>query len=318
MQRRLLMMRNTELKEILQKCGWPVSGTKSAMVEQIQSRLPQSRLITLQRSKSGTLERAGIQPHEHRILSLDMGIKNLALCLLRLPPIGLSPEQNVVPEILAWQRFSLFDLSSSLARGDEPSSGLPSSTVRPSDMDFAAASLAPLATTLARQLVANHNPTIIAIEKQRYRTMGSAAVQEWTIRVNKLEAMLHAALRVLQEEEVWKRGSACSICPQKVTGFWLNRYGLLQGARAGAITKPLKIKLVRTWIESDQGVTFNKDNVAVAETASLFIKPPKQSKLASGEKLDDLADSLLQGLGIIEWERNRLELIGEWNRHEIG
>ncbi|KAK6337690.1 hypothetical protein TWF696_001175 [Orbilia brochopaga] len=309
-QRRLLLMRNSELKDILLKCGWPVSGKKAVMAEQIQTKLPHSRLAVLQRSKSGALVPAAEQPAEHRILSLDMGIKNLALSVLKVSPKDLSSSDALLPEILAWQRFSLFDLPPTPTVN--PPDSLSLGAVGGDKFDFSAASLSPLATSLARRLVTVHSPTIIAIEKQRYRTMGSAAVQEWTLRVNKLEAMLHAALRVLQEEGIWKRGLTCSVCPQRTTAFWLNQYGLLQGARIGSATKPLKVKLVRMWLEDGNAVEYDKDNATITETASMFMKNSARSTSTAGEKLDDLADCLLQGLGIIHWERNRLEMSRQW------
>ncbi|KAK6533841.1 hypothetical protein TWF281_005194 [Arthrobotrys megalospora] len=305
MQQRLLMLRNAELKDILQRCGWPVSGTKAVMAKEIQTQLQRSKLTTYRRSKSGVLEPAENQPSEHRILSIDMGIKNLAVCLLRVSRQELASREAITPEILSWQRFSLLDRYANYDFKNNSESV-------PQNMDFASASLAPLATALARQLVSTHNPTIIAIEKQRYRTMGSAAVQEWTLRVNKLEAMLHAALRVLQEEGVWEQGATCSICPQRTTGYWLSRYGLAEGTRKGAVTKPLKVKLVRSWLEKGHHVIYSKNNAPVADAASLFSKMSGQTKANTGEKLDDLADSLLQGLAIIHWETSRLRLLEDW------
>ncbi|KAK6356607.1 hypothetical protein TWF718_000955 [Orbilia javanica] len=302
MLQRLSLLRNAELKDILQRCGWPVSGTKAVMANEIQARLRRSALTTYRRSSPGVLEPAANQPDEYRILSLDMGIKNMAVCLLKVPRQELLSSEPIVPEILNWQRFSLFDNQDCENKPDCAAQGV----------DFASASLAPFATALARQFVVSHNPTIIAIEKQRYRTMGSAVVQEWTLRVNKLEAMLHAALRVLQEEGVWEEGATHSICPQKTTGYWLGRYGLTDGARKGVITKPLKVKLVKSWLESGHNVIYKKNNSLAAEAASLFSKLSSQTKTKTGEKLDDLADCLLQGLAVIHWEASRLRLLEKW------
>ncbi|KAK6509935.1 hypothetical protein TWF481_004656 [Arthrobotrys musiformis] len=303
MLQRLSLLRNAELKDILQRCGWPVSGTKAVMAKEIQIQLHRSRLMTYRRSSPGALEPAENQLDEHRILSLDMGIKNMAVCLLKVSRQELLSREPAAPEIISWRRFSFFD-------HHDPKNGCEGENVQ--DMDFASASLAPLATALARHLITTHDPTIIAIEKQRYRTMGSAAVQEWTIRVNKLEAMLHAALRVLQEEGVWVQGAIHSICPQRTTGYWLGRYGLDDGIRKGAVTKPLKVKLVRSWLEKGHNVVYRKNNSLAADAASLFCKVSGQTKTKTGEKLDDLADCLLQGLAIIHWEIDRLKLLKDY------
>ncbi|KAK6517218.1 hypothetical protein TWF506_007087 [Arthrobotrys conoides] len=304
MLQRLSLLRNAELKDILQRCGWSVSGTKSAMAQEIQVQCYRSRLMTYQRSSPGVLGPAENQLDEHRILSLDMGIKNMAVCLLKVSRQEIFSSEPVTPEILSWKRFSFYD-HHTLNREDNLDSVA-------QDIDFTSASLAPLATAFARHLITTHKPTIIAIEKQRYRTMGSAAVQEWTLRVNKLEAMLHAALRVLQEEGVWEQGATHSICPQKTTGYWLGRYGLADGARKGTVTKPLKVKLVKSWLETGQNVVYRKNNSLAADAASLFSDVSGQAKTKAGGKLDDLADCLLQGLAIIHWEIGRLRMLECW------
>ncbi|EPS44906.1 hypothetical protein H072_1101 [Dactylellina haptotyla CBS 200.50] len=312
MHSRLMSLRNIELKEILQRCGWPTSGTKYEMVEKVKSQLLLPRLATLRYSGPGILRETKRASGEHRILSLDMGIKNLALCLLKVSSGDLESDIMVHPKILAWQKFSLTDIAHDISLNRKSKDILYPEVIQLSDVDFAAASLAPLATFFARQLVTIHKPTMIAIEKQRYRTMGSAAVQEWTIKVNKLEAMLHAALRVMQEEGFWKYGSTCSVCPQRMTNFWLNQNRLLPKSRAGKITKSLKIQLVRGWLKDGQAVTFNGNDEGISKIVSDFTETTKRNKSNTSDKLDDLADCLLQGLGLIEWERNRLRLVKEY------
>ncbi|KAK6531575.1 hypothetical protein TWF694_002767 [Orbilia ellipsospora] len=303
------MMRNKDLKAVLQNCGWPVSGIKSTLIERINSQLYQSRLTVLRCSKIGGLQQSKKQPKEHRILSLDLGIKNLAFCLLKISREQLTTDSKPNPEILAWKRFSLLDTSNGTVLDKQPEF---QQNISFTEIDFSAHSLAPIATSLARQLVAVHKPTMIAIEKQRYRTMGSAAVQEWTLRVNTLEAMIHTALRMLLEEGVWKQGSTCSICPQRMTRFWLDRNNLSRKSRSGKASKLLKINLVRTLLQNEQTVTYDEKNDSVTEAVSLFTETGGRSKPDTNEKIDDLADCLLQGVGLIEWEKNRQILLEEW------
>ncbi|KAF3938966.1 hypothetical protein ABW19_dt0202898 [Dactylella cylindrospora] len=280
------------------------------MAGHIYDNIHRSRLTVYERSTSkvGELVPSQIEPEQHRILSIDMGIKNLALCLLQFNQKELaSTRKPVVAEIIAWEKFSLLDsypkAPTNTNTNDNHESRLQG------NIDFSAASLAPLATLLARRFVANHEPTVIAIEKQRYRSMGSSAVLEWTLRVNSLEAMFHAALRVLQEDGIWKIGSTCSISPQQTTGFWLNHQGHPQGSTSGTASKALKVGLVKKWLENDKYLLYNKKKGNVLETVALFAKASGRSNLVAGEKLDDLADCLLQGLGILRWEENRLKLL---------
>lgn len=50
--------------------------------------------------------------------------------------------------------------------------------------------------------------------------MGGSAVQEWTLRVNMFEAMLHAVLKTLYEQGQWI-GSVHAVAPGKIGRFWL-------------------------------------------------------------------------------------------------
>ena len=68
---------------------------------------------------------------------------------------------------------------------------------------FSPASLARVTTALVRDALLPLRPTHVLIERQRFRSAGHAAVQEWTLRVNTLEAMLHAALRTVREYGLW-------------------------------------------------------------------------------------------------------------------
>ncbi|KAJ8120129.1 hypothetical protein ONZ43_g3085 [Nemania bipapillata] len=88
---------------------------------------------------------------------------------------------------------------------------------------FAPAALAKATNAFLRDTVLRLEPlpTHILIERQRWRSGGSSAIQEWTVRVNTLEAMLHASLRTLHDVGVWK-GAVMSIHPQRVGQLFLD------------------------------------------------------------------------------------------------
>ena len=79
------------------------------------------------------------------------------------------------------------------------------------------------------------NPDIILIEKQRWRTGGGSAVQQWTVRVNTLEAMLWAILETFKRREQARNpgGKFCdrqdtyqtyAVDPKRVGQYWLSQH----------------------------------------------------------------------------------------------
>jgi cruciform cutting endonuclease 1 len=79
---------------------------------------------------------------------------------------------------------------------------------------------------LTLNLVQSHllplRPTHVLIERQRFRTGGAAAIFEWTLRVNTLEAMLHAVFASLngrRQGGVGWEGKVESVLPRGVVGF---------------------------------------------------------------------------------------------------
>ena len=197
-----------------------------------------------------------------RILSIDMGIRNLAYAHLRVSPLrdgkaagkakkdGQEGGHSVRLE--AWNRLAVSSFSveeagcsgdgiGSVIALDKFNGGIPSTT-RPTDAptttkskskspaaralmgisgdspipteteitnqakeiikkeSFAPDIYASHAYTLITGLLSTYKPTHILIERQRFRTGGGSAVQEWTIRVGVFEAMLYAVLQTLKSE----------------------------------------------------------------------------------------------------------------------
>ena len=126
---------------------------------------------------------------KERILSIDMGIQNLAFCVVDVELGGTTHEMHVV----AWRRLTLMSFLPSASSSE--SSPLPD---RSSSALYGSSNLALAAQSLLTRTLLPYGPTTILIEKQRYRTQGFAAVQEWTLRVNTLEAALWGVLATLR------------------------------------------------------------------------------------------------------------------------
>jgi cruciform cutting endonuclease 1 len=303
-------LRLGELKALAFKCGLLSSGTKpiltSRLYDEISSVAPAAR---------------------SRILSIDMGIRNLAYCILDVPLkkttraeiIGTASAQGKIPMIREWRRLAV-----SSAPVSSSASGLP--LVKEA---FDPTSLSKAAYTLLRERLLPEKPTHILIERQRFRSMGSKQILEWTIRVNMFESILYAVLCTLKAEGVWS-GEVVGVTPGKVGPFWLGEEDVVVEAggagnghkkerkskNAKVKNKGLKIDLVRRWLEA--GDVAGLGNEAVEEMARQYMEKwdrapgaRKGGKLQKEDgqermgKLDDLADSLLQGMAWIQWEENK-------------
>jgi len=303
--------KSAQLKSIATAIGVNSSGTKSLLTSQLTQHLPHG-YFTHDATKP-------LPKDEHDIISIDMGIRNLAYCRLTLPREFSSakpnlPSRNGTPIMSEWARISI---SRSASKPQKPNEDPPTKEA------FDPATYSQHAYNLITHLLTTtpqkpHPPTQILIERQRFRSMGGSSVQEWTLRVNMFEAMLYAVLKTLSEQGVWG-GSVYAVAPAKVSRLWL---GDGEGAGDGAggrgtksaRTKTAKVGLVEGWLEGEGGFEL----VGEAEVLGrAFLRKRRGGKRGGGKekgrvtkladmgKLDDLADCLLQGMAWIKWEQNR-------------
>ena len=191
------------------------------------------------------------------ILSIDMGVQNLAFAHLRVPRsgtpgVGIDAANPKLPELTAWHRLAVSDISSlNLIPGDntsiikpEPISGSgdamessqsnlpietekdPSAKVAQSSKEkdsFSPDLYAANAYTLISSLIAAYRPTHVLIERQRFRSGGGSAVLEWTLRVGLLEGMLYAVLHTLRQERCGEVADLVvrGVEPRRVVRYWL-------------------------------------------------------------------------------------------------
>ena len=205
-------------------------------------------------------------------------------------------------------------------RKEEPTGKVTSSDPKEA---FDPATYSQHAYDLVTTLLKHQKPTQILVERQRFRSMGGSAVQEWTLRVNMFEAMIYAVLKTFSKSGFWE-GDVHPIVPSKVSNFWImgKQATLKEGPGSkSAKTKTAKIDLVTQWLE--EGGRFQLEGAAAQlgeaylgkktrKGKRSFVKQktlsgPKAMSVAqdSVEKLDDLADCLLQGMAWIKWEENR-------------
>lgn len=309
---------------------------------------------------------------EWRILSIDMGIRNLAFAHLvtRSPLERTSLESGgtrdclSTPELNAWRRLDVsnmetLDLSScsgssssktTISTVDSVSEAESEAGIRgmSSDTDaFAPHLYAAKAYTLISTLLSTYKPTHILIERQRFRSGGGSAVQEWTLRVGVFEGMLYAILHALSAERGGIAVRVNGVEPKRVVGYWEMNQGSSEETEKKKLSarevKKVKIDTVGRWLDSavsgnegesrslsadmngssvglGTGVYVGEDRI-VRELVDAYLRKWKgerssKRKIAGEEtqevgKLDDLADCLLQGITWLEWQVMRERLIHE-------
>ncbi|KAL2184946.1 mitochondrial resolvase Ydc2 [Thermothelomyces heterothallicus CBS 203.75] len=246
------------LRTLCLSCGLPKTGPKRVLVQRLRRAARQFQPI----------------PPEARILSIDLGLKNFAYALLspaapskRKQAAGgssIDTPLNSPVHLHAWNRLDLTLRShtrstpttrrQTIARGEGKEVGATTTAAAAEEEEegyddvgeeeeeeeaYSPAALSALAAHLVRTRLLPLRPTHVLIERQRFRTGGAAAIFEWTLRVNSLEAMLHAAFAALRgvrvpaqpgEDDdgsgggggggvvVWN-GVVCSVLPRAVAGF---------------------------------------------------------------------------------------------------
>jgi cruciform cutting endonuclease 1 len=323
----LFTLKLSTLKALSVAIGSKQEGTKAILLEQLEHSVRVPKLPLHQPSSSDAKKTS------NRVLSLDMGLKNLAFCVCdvslsgqaskvitadgsftRNKPFGLS--------VVAWKRIAVTAQSLAPPEKDDSSKQPKFRTSHlespEEESPYTPRSLSQAAYTLIKNLLP-YNPDTILIERQRFRSNHSAAVTEWTLRVNMLEAMLWAVLRTLNSEKSSLADGAVDfptvwdVSPKRVSAFWTPK---AEGPRKNAKeVKTEKINVVKRWIESSDpqgGPTLSFPEEALHMVDAFKAPEPgrgSRGALVSIGKLDDLADCLLQAATWAKWEQNRRDLL---------
>ncbi|EER26158.1 hypothetical protein CPC735_003270 [Coccidioides posadasii C735 delta SOWgp] len=286
-------LKATQLQRIAFLTGVSSSGTKLALIERITKALSSPAHALL--NTTGRVQNDKRDVHDGRlsILSIDMGIRNLAYAHLLAYPErnkekdGRSFTSLHSPILDAWNRLVISEFPNHSTSKIDMLAPLPllsgnhrnskaeckhrgSSEVRPEveEVDtistaekesFAPDIYASHAYTLITSLIDTFRPTHVLIERQRFRTGGGSAVQEWTIRVGVFEGMLYAVLHTLKRES---KNADLNIMvqgvePQRVARYWIETDPEMEAKVKEKKKKPTskegkkaKVDLVGRWISS--------------------------------------------------------------------
>lgn len=232
-------LKATQLKSLARETGIPSSGRKDELRQRINDEFVTSVFLNGTDHYASLKKKRREEGKELSVLSIDMGIQNLAFAHL----IVRSPEhlsgttdgdgrKKGLVTLNAWHRIGVQELNgASPATQDTDTevklqSLLPPSAFRtfttkkqlPEEVDHIDAdqSLTPDLKTAANKnfepdtlshnafvllssLLQAYKPTHILIERQRFRSGGQSAVLEWSLRVGVFEGMLHAVLCTMRE-----------------------------------------------------------------------------------------------------------------------
>ncbi|KAF4188940.1 hypothetical protein CNMCM8694_004389 [Aspergillus lentulus] len=184
-------LKATQLQRIAQATGIQSSGTKACLIARLKEELPQpdpENQMRTCKSTSSSTRTSGMS-----ILSIDMGIQNLAYAHLLVPRDSNSAATAAAPGVVklnAWRRLAVSD-----ALLDPDSRSSPGSTSKQQKKEkhtFSPSEYARTAYALVTGLLHAYRPSHVLIERQRFRSGGGSAVQEWTLRVGVFEGMLYA------------------------------------------------------------------------------------------------------------------------------
>ena len=319
----LVQLKASQLKILATAVGINSSGTKPTLIGALQSHLPISAFAQQYERAPSAKESAKKQNESPDILSIDMGIKNLAYCRLNLP----KKEANLSkPTITDWARVDITSFN------DHTNADVQSSATAEAKASFEPDVYAAHAYTLLSRIFSSGSPTHVLVERQRFRSGGGSAVQEWTLRVNMFEAMLYAVLETLKREGRWE-GRVMGMSPARVTNLWVghlfkdesksggvrgevegkdvvddgrkkSRKGSGARVKASLKTKRLKTQLVQTWLRDEERFNLVGEAKKVRDQHFSAVSGTMSTRVKQG-KMDDLADCLLQGMAFFKWEENR-------------
>ncbi|KAG9199613.1 hypothetical protein G6514_008273 [Epicoccum nigrum] len=189
-----LAITSKALQTLLTRIGSASSGTKSALLARFQRDVQRPGFFNGRGDGYGCGPDGGARSDKLRVVSIDMGIRNLAFC-----DAEVSRGAEAHMRVLRWEKLDLTHHHT--PAGDEAAAAEAENEDEDEEADpFSPGVLARTAHRLVVEQVLSADPDVVLIEKQRWRSGGGSAVQQWTVRVNTLEAMLWAILETAKQQ----------------------------------------------------------------------------------------------------------------------
>lgn len=211
-----------------------------------------------------------------------MGIKNLAFCETEIShPLEGSLDAKM--KILRWEKINLTEATHDGSPEPPEVTTTEQGTASADEQldPYSADALSKVAYGLVKNTVLSGSPDIILIEKQRWRSGGGSAVQQWTLRVNTLEGMLWAVLQTIYAERLSKGVEALnteklyevfSADPKRVGQYWL--------AQAAGRLAEVDKKADDESTDDPEAESKGKEDESVTKKKPSRSKAEKQAKIA--------------------------------------
>lgn len=309
-------LKRVQLQNLARLIGAPVTGTKPELLTNIHDILsPTRQHLQAQNGKKPSLTTS----KPLRVLSIDMGIRNLAYAFLTQEHNSGHKNASELsfgkPVLHQWQRTDLTHIKAiglqdahdkaTAPKADPEEASVPDDSFEPN-------SLARHAYTFAKYC-ASLDPTHILIERQRFRSGGHSAVQEWSLRVGMLEGMLYATFQTLIAEKLLTNTAIEPMLPMRVNKYWFADQDV---PATGKQAKLAKIAIVSDMLKAvhseDLSFSVHGDISGVVDgfgTKTIARGSSTKKTTSSSPKLDDMSDALLQGLAWLKWQENRVRLL---------
>jgi cruciform cutting endonuclease 1 len=278
------------VQEVLQRIGEATAGTKDV----VQTRLL-TKVVCSKIPQTYWQDGEQKQKRSSRILSIDMGIKNLAYCVADVEqPTSAGGTTDMAFRV--WRRLDLSEAFREYQGYQDGSlRSLAKEAVlegRESEDVYSPENLSRMGYWFLRKVLDDWNPDVILIERQRWRSAGSPTIQQWTVRVNTLEAVMWAVVTAMKNErKKMFEWHMYAVDPKRVGHFWLDGVtpvptlpraskkkapkptttseedketieefedqgvGGNKKLSRGKAEKKAKIQLLRTWLDSDHPST---------------------------------------------------------------
>ncbi|KAF2004980.1 ribonuclease H-like protein [Amniculicola lignicola CBS 123094] len=208
------------LRSLLMQIGSSASANRDELISRLSRDLLRPKISGFEERKKSI-----------RILSVDMGIRNLAFCVADVK-MGTPSKKGGEPPaahmyVEAWRRLDVGEEVMRPVSQDSTSHTVLQSVDDEDAADpYSPPTLSQTAYTLLSQTLLPYNPDIILLERQRWRSSSGPSIQQWTVRVNTLEGMIWAILTALREEaNKSTKEIAKGTCDYQLFGVYPKRVG---------------------------------------------------------------------------------------------
>jgi cruciform cutting endonuclease 1 len=241
------------LQALLTRIGSASSGTKDNLQQRFTRDVTRPHLFglrpewQLRQSLPAKSKGKGL-----RIISIDMGIKNLAYCDVEVDYMD-GNTMHPTMEIRRWDKLNLVDATQELHRYWPNQQPFNQATPGVDDEvdPYSLSVLSQTAYWFVQKPVLEASPDIILIERQRWRSASSSAIQQWTVRVNTLEAMLWSVLETIRTErkvattrlrDTYKKRDyeIYGVDPKRVGHYWLGQHAKAVAEKQDEVLPALK------------------------------------------------------------------------------